>query len=1087
MTQRTLKNFHCITLIFLCFSYFHSKSQDAPLYVWAGNFKATGGSPPESFGFGIDTDPSGNVYSTGAFGGTVDFDPGSGTFNLTSTSTAERDIYVSRLNADGTFAWAVAIGFPGKDDSGWGITTDASGNVYVTGQFFGTIDFDPGPGVTTLPGNVTNASMFILKLDTNGNFVWAGSIGNGGFVAGRGITLDNSGNVITTGTYNAVATDFDPGAGTFTMSSGGAFVCKLDGSGNFIWAQSTSSSAGGFSVATDNADNILIAGQFSGTVDFNPGAGTFNLTAVAATDIVVFKLDTNGNFVWAGSMGSNLPDAGTSVAVDNSGNVFVTGNFNGTSDFDPGAGTFNITSAGLYDAFITKLDASGNLVWVYSIGGSTAQDDNGNAVAIDASGNVVFTGFFDGTVDFDPGPGVFNLTSAATSSGALHGDVYILKLDNNGNFIWAFREGTSNYEDEGNAISIDASDNIYATGSFTSSADFDPGPCTNNLVTAFLTDKNAFVQKITLGPTYIPVISLVSPSSGPVGTTVTITGTGFSPTLTDNIVKFGAAVATVSANTTTDITVTAPAGTGTKNVTVTIGCSTSPLGFSFTYTAGTVPTITSFTPTSGPIGTTVTITGTNFSTTPANNTVAFNGTTATVTASSATNITTTVPAGATSGKITVTVSGNTATSVTDFTVTGALPTISSFTPASGLVGTTVTITGTNFSITPSNNTVAFNGTNATVTASSATSITTTVPAGATSGKITVTVSGNTATSATDFTVTVLPTITGFTPTNGPVSTSVTITGTNFSATPANNTVKFNGTTATVISSTATSISTTVPSGATTGKISVTVSGNTATSAADFTVTVPGIVINPEPQSTSSCEGETAAFTLAASGAANLTYQWQKFDGSVFNDIADGGGYSGTTNETLSVNTSGNFGAADYRCKVSGTAVPDGFSQVVSLTVNQFPAAIITSDGTQLTASAGDSYQWYQNNEVVQNATGQTFTYDILEYGTYMVDITVNGCTSTSDVFTYLITEKENDQAGWKIYPSPFKSSLTIEHPPAQNIHGEIVDAIGRTIKKISIDSREIFFMDPLPAGQYYIVIKTTSQTLRFRIVRMQEN
>jgi large repetitive protein len=172
------------------------------------------------------------------------------------------------------------------------------------------------------------------------------------------------------------------------------------------------------------------------------------------------------------------------------------------------------------------------------------------------------------------------------------------------------------------------------------------------------------------------------------------------------------------------------------------------------------------------------------------------------------------------------------------------PTITSFTPTSGPIGITVTINGTNFDTTPANNTVTFNGTTAVVTASTATSITTTVPAGATTGKISVTVGGNTATSTNDFTVTTASslTITSFTPPSGPVNTTVTITGTNFSATPANNTVKFNGTTAVVTASTATSITTTVPTGATTGKISVTVAGNTATSATDFTVTTSGGVV-----------------------------------------------------------------------------------------------------------------------------------------------------------------------------------------------------------------------------------------------------
>lgn len=172
----------------------------------------------------------------------------------------------------------------------------------------------------------------------------------------------------------------------------------------------------------------------------------------------------------------------------------------------------------------------------------------------------------------------------------------------------------------------------------------------------------------------------------------------------------------------------------------------------------TFPTITSFTPPAGPTGVTVVITGTNFDPVAANNTVAFNGVAAVVTASTATTITTTVPTAASTGPITVTVAANTATSPTDFVVTPP-PTITSFTPGSGPVGTTVDITGTNFSTVPSVNTVTFNGTAAVVTASTATTITVTVPAGAMTGPIAVMIGSHTATSSTDFVVTVPPTIT----------------------------------------------------------------------------------------------------------------------------------------------------------------------------------------------------------------------------------------------------------------------------------------------------------------------------------------
>lgn len=161
------------------------------------------------------------------------------------------------------------------------------------------------------------------------------------------------------------------------------------------------------------------------------------------------------------------------------------------------------------------------------------------------------------------------------------------------------------------------------------------------------------------------------------------------------------------------------------------------------------------------------------------------------------------------------------------------PSISSFDPISGFEGTQVTITGTNFSLTPSDNVVEFNGTAATVAAATKTSLTVAVPAGSTSGKITVAISGITATSDNDFIVLPPQTISWFSPTSGQAGATVTITGTNFSTTPGDNIVKFNGIDATVTASTGTSLTVAVPDGASTGKITVTISGNTVSSVTDF--------------------------------------------------------------------------------------------------------------------------------------------------------------------------------------------------------------------------------------------------------------
>lgn len=307
-------------------------------------------------------------------------------------------------------------------------------------------------------------------------------------------------------------------------------------------------------------------------------------------------------------------------------------------------------------------------------------------------------------------------------------------------------------------------------------------------------------------------------------------------------------------------------------------------------------TVTGMNPSTGITGTAVTITGTNFDTTAANNTVSFNGTPAIVTSATATSITASVPFGATTGLISVaTVKGGLAVSTGIFTV--GLPTVATMSSSTGIAGTSVTITGTNFDVTPANNTVRFNGTPATVTASTATSITTTVPSGATTGSVSVTTAGGTASSAGTFTIGLLPTVTSMNPSTGSAGTSVTLTGTNFDITPANNTVRFNGTPATVTASTSTSITATVPNGATTGIVSVTTSGGTTTSAGSFTVSTGGGTTGGTTGSTalSTCLSGVAYYPA---GAYDQTF-YGSVTGSNFDQVLSSRSWLNTaTNEGL---------------------------------------------------------------------------------------------------------------------------------------------------------------------------------------------
>ncbi len=180
---------------------------------------------------------------------------------------------------------------------------------------------------------------------------WARQFGGENSAVGFSVAVDASGNVYTTGAFRETV-DFDPGPGVFDMTAIGfgsnIFVTKLDSAGKLVWARQFGGggSGGGRSVAVDAAGNVYTTGIFGGTADFDPGAGFFNLTASGQTAPFVTKLDSAGRFVWAKTMGGGDPSWGASVAVDVSGNVYLTGFFRSNRDFDPGPEVLLLASAG---------------------------------------------------------------------------------------------------------------------------------------------------------------------------------------------------------------------------------------------------------------------------------------------------------------------------------------------------------------------------------------------------------------------------------------------------------------------------------------------------------------------------------------------------------------------------------------------------------------------------------------------------------------------------------------------------------------------------------------------------------------------
>ncbi|MBK7338438.1 MAG: SBBP repeat-containing protein [Saprospirales bacterium] len=446
-----------------------------------------GGAGGSDEGKSIAVDPDGNMYVTGYFAGLVDFDPSASA--ALRFSTGGNDLFLAKYNASGNFVWAYAIGGSGSEQ-GNDVAVDESGNVYVTGFFGGTVDFDPS-GATANLVSVGSNEAFIAKYSSSGAYLWAKAMGGTGLDLGISIAVEANGNVHVTGTFNGTA-DFDPSGATANLVSSGftdIFIAKYDGSGNYLWAKAIGGTSSDVvnSLAVDGSGNVHIAGNLTGTIDFDPSGAIANLNSVGGSDIFIAKYDSAGNYVWAKAMGGTNNELGSGIALDASGNVYITGSFNTTADFDPSAAVANLVSAGLTDTYFAKYDSSGAYVWAFRVGNTSI--DSGNSIAVDDAGNVNLIGNFWDTIDFNPGAGVANV-SVSGSQG-----IFIAKYNTSGAYIWAKGLGGSSGNENGNAIALDGSGNVHITGYLQGSGDFDPSGVVVNL--SSINDVSAFAGKYT--------------------------------------------------------------------------------------------------------------------------------------------------------------------------------------------------------------------------------------------------------------------------------------------------------------------------------------------------------------------------------------------------------------------------------------------------------------------------------------------------------------------------------------------------------------------------------------------------------------
>lgn len=504
-----------------------------PNFGWV---KQVGGISAYTYPNAITTDKFGNNYSTGVFTGTVDLDPGPGTFTMASTNPSDYDAYIVKLNASGNFMWAksfkpataISTAIECTD-----IEVDDNGNVILLGYYDKPVDFDPSPATFSLNA-LGNNDVFVCKLDNSGNFVWAkqfaGSTMSDYISCEQALVVDNIGNITFSGFYTGTI-DFDPNTVVNNFTSNGnedIFICKLNSLGNLIWAKSIGGTLNdeAMTLGIDGSKNIIAGGRFRSQVDFDPNAGVTTYTAQGVIDSFVLKLDSLGNFVWAnpfGSSNSSANDRAGNLVVKSNGDVYVSDIFDYIVDFDPSPATVTLSPTGIADAYILKYNANGSFAWVKQVTGSGHMEPK--AMGLDFLGNVYVTGYYLGLNDCDPGAGTYTITSSNNS-------YFIMKLDSNGVYSWARSIGeSSGGEKIGVAVKIDPDGNIYSTGYFsTNGIDFDPdaGVTQLNLIGG---GYDAFIHKFNqclapILPTNTTIASLQSICSSANTTTLSATSNG---------------------------------------------------------------------------------------------------------------------------------------------------------------------------------------------------------------------------------------------------------------------------------------------------------------------------------------------------------------------------------------------------------------------------------------------------------------------------------------------------------------------------------------------------------------------------------
>ena len=361
------------------------------------------------YGYGVTADSSDNIYVTGFTDGALDG----------NTNSGGGDIFLVKYNSSGTKQWTKQLGTSSVADYGYGVATDSSDNIYVTGYTSGGLDGN------TSSGGVLD--LFLVKYNSSGTKQWTKQLGTSAKDVSQGVTVDSSDNIYVTG-WTKGGLDGNTNSGVYDL-----FVVKYDSSGTKQWTQQlgTSSDDYGWRVTVDSSNNIYVTGYTYGGLDGNTNFG--------GVDIFLVKYNSSGTKQWTKQLGTSSWDSGYEVTVDSSNNIYVTGCTSGGLDGN--------TNSGDCDIFLVKYNSSGTKQWTQQLG--TSSSDIANGVTVDSSNNIYVTGQTRGGLDGNTHSGNY--------------DIFLVKYNSSGTKQWTKQLGTS-WHDYGYGVVVDSSNNIFVTG-----------------------------------------------------------------------------------------------------------------------------------------------------------------------------------------------------------------------------------------------------------------------------------------------------------------------------------------------------------------------------------------------------------------------------------------------------------------------------------------------------------------------------------------------------------------------------------------------------------------------------------------------